>query len=154
MNTTFDHLIWSGVRICGLARLPSFDSEAASKASNEANGSLPVLARWRCAHCGGVHHWSTEASDTNGGHRTGTMVVPDFIRTLCDKSPEVYILVPRNPDETGAAYAQATKRQARPSVVREQIMDGEYPRQTKEARELGATRQGFGRGRTKEKGLI
>jgi hypothetical protein len=75
--------------ICDVANLPGFiDLKSASKWNNS-NGHLPILATWRCSHCGMIHYWSTSASNSSGKHNAGADRIPDRILELIESEEKL-----------------------------------------------------------------
>jgi len=66
-----------GPKICIVANLPAFETEADAIASNERNGHLPILVRWHCKSCGGFHQFVTGyPTDSNGAYRSEGERIP------------------------------------------------------------------------------
>jgi len=71
-----------GPKICIVANLPAFETEADAMQFNGGEHPLPVLARWQCQSCGGWHYWSTSRTDSNGAFKGGAEALPPRIAKL------------------------------------------------------------------------
>lgn len=71
--------------LCHIARLWSFKDEKAADKFKESNcPGLPILARWKCNHCQCYHQWCTAPGDTNGGIKSGSFTISNYLRKLID----------------------------------------------------------------------